>query len=134
MVAIETTIILSVLSTIAFAGLTRTAGYGGVLLFKQFKAQWVKIYLKKRLKKSLKRCSYSEFEKVIYDIKNYDTQFEKSLYNTLKTKYNITDEIVNSRVLFNQRFSLNSNKNTLDDILDKIDETYNEMKIKVDEN
>lgn len=131
--AIEVTVIISVLSTLVLAGLTRSAGYGGVVVFKQIKAQWVKIFLKKRLKKSLKKCSYSDFEQVIYDIKNYDTQFEKSLFNTIKTKYNITDEIVNSRAKFNQRFSLNNNKNTLDDVLDKIDETYEEMKIKIEE-
>lgn len=131
--AIELTVIISVLSTLVIAGATRSAGYSGVLVFKQIKAQWAKIFLKKRLKKALKRCSYIEFEKVIYDIKNYDTHFEKSLYNTLKTKYNITDEIVESRVKFNERFSLNNNKNTLDDILDKIDEKYDEMKIKVEE-
>lgn len=131
--AIEVTVIISVLSTLVLAGLTRSAGYSGVILFKQVKAQWTKIFLKKRLKKAIKRCSYVDFEKVIYDIKNYDTQFEKSLLNTIKTKYNITDEIITSRAKFNERFSLNNNKNTLDDVLDKIEETYDNMKINIDE-
>lgn len=133
MSGIEITVIISVLSTIILAGATRSAGYGGVLAFKQVKAQYLKIFLKKRLKKSLKKYSYIEFEKVIYDIKNYDTQFEKSLYNTIKTKYNITNDIVDSRVKFNERFCKNNSKNTLDDILDKIEEEYDNMKIKVDD-
>lgn len=133
MSGVEITVIISVMSTLIIAGATRSAGYGGVLVFKQVKAQWTKIFLKKRLKKSLKNCSYKEFEMVIYDIKNYDTQFEKSLFNSIKTKYNITDDVVESRVKFNERFSLNKNKNTLDDVLDKIEEKYNDMKIIIEE-
>lgn len=129
MAGIEITVLISILSTIIFAGLSRSAGYSGIVVFKQIKAQWTKIFLKKRLKKALKKCSYTDFEKVIYDIKNYDTQFEKSLYNTIKTKYNITDEIINCRIKFTERFGLD-NKNNIYEILDFIDKTYNELKIK----
>lgn len=131
--AVELTVIISVLSTLVLAGATRSAGYGGIFLLKQIKAQWYKLRLKKRLKKSIKRCSFTDFEKIIYDITTYDTVFEKSLLNKIKTKYNITDEIITSRVKFNERFSINKNKNTLDDVLDKIEEKYEEMKIKIEE-
>ena len=73
----------------------------------------------------MKQCNYKLFKEAIYDIKNYDMKFEKSYYNEMKKKYNFHDDHVDQRKEFYERFNYdNKYRNTLEDILDYIDEQY----------
>ena len=81
----------------------------------------------------MKECNYKLFKEAIYDIKNYDMKFEKSYYNDMKKKYNFHDEHVDSRKEFYDRFNFdNKYRNTLEDILDYIDEQYDGLIIPTD--
>jgi len=127
---IELAIIISVATAISFAAFTRGSGTAMIWGMKQGRALFIKKILKKKLKKSMKKCSYNDFSNVIYDIKNFDIQYDKSLFNSIKLKYNMSDDNINSRSYFNNRFSLDKNKNNIYDILDYIDKKYDELKKK----
>lgn len=126
---IELAIVLSLLTGVAIATATRGSGVAAIWSLKQIRAVMIKKKLNKRLKKALKNCSFNDFQKIIYDIKNFDIQYDKSFLNDIKTKYNLTEDELVTRSVFNERFNKNKNKNTLDDILDYIDEKYKDFKV-----
>lgn len=126
---IELGIVLSLLTGIGIAAITRGSGVAAIYTLRQMRAVFVKRNLKKMLNKSIKKCSYNDFHKTIYDIKNFDIQYEKSFFNEIKTKYNLTEEQINSRSYFNERFNKDNKQNNIDDILDYIDKKYETFKI-----
>lgn len=126
---IELGIVLSLLTGIGIAAITRGSGVAAIYTLRQMRAVFVKRSLKKMLNKSIKKCSYNDFHKTIYDIKNFDIQYEKSFFNEIKTKYNLTEEQINSRSYFNERFNKDNKQNNIDDILDYIDKKYETFKI-----
>ena len=126
---IELAIVLSLLTGVGIAAFTRGSGVAAIWGLKQVRALYIKRVLNKRLKKSFKMCAFNDFQKVIYDIKNFDIQYDKSYLNDIKTKYNLTEDELISRSSFNDRFNKNKGKSTLDDVLDCIDEKYKTFKI-----
>jgi len=126
---IELAIVLSLLTGVGIAAATRGSGVATIWGLKQMRALYVKKVLNRRLKKTLKHCAFNDFQKVIYDIKNFDIQYEKSYLNDIKTKYNLTEDELTTRTAFNERFNKNKGKSTLDDVLDFIDEKYKTFKV-----
>ena len=126
---IELAIVLSLLTGVGIAAATRGSGVATIWGLKQMRALYIKRVLNRKLKKTLKRCAFNDFQKVIYDIKNFDIQYDKSYLNDVKTKYNLTEDELISRSSFNDRFNKNKGKSTLDDVLDCIDEKYKTFKI-----
>ena len=74
--------------------------------------------LKNNLNKSLKEKNYNIFRDAIYEIKNYDTTYNKRLYIKMKELHTFTDKEVENHMYFFRRFGSNTcdDKDTKDDL------------------
>lgn len=133
MSGIETTVIITFATAAGMAAMYRLVAVASVYQLNDLRGKYKRRGFRKRMKKGMKECNYKAFKEAIYDIKNYDMRFEKSYYNVMKKKYNFHDEHVDSRKAFYERFNFdNKYRNTLEDILDYIDEQYDHLIIPTD--
>jgi len=133
MSGIEMAVIMTFVTAAGLAAAYRAIAVASVFTLNDLRGKWKRRKMRKRMKFGMRECNYKIFKEAIYDIKNYDIRFEKSYYNDMKKKYNFTDEELDSRTEFYNRFNKdNKNKNTLEDVLDYIDEQYNNLIIPID--
>ena len=133
MSGIEIAVIMTFVTAAGLAASYRAIAVASVFTLNDLRGKLKRKGFRKRMKKGMKECNYKLFKEAIYDIKNYDMKFEKSYYNNMKKKYNFNDEHVDSRKHFYERFNFNNKyKNTLEDILDYIDEQYDHLIIPTD--
>jgi len=133
MSGIEIAVIMTFVTAAGMAAAYRTIAVASVFTLNDLRGKLKRKGYRKRMKKGMKECNYKLFKEAIYDIKNYDMKFEKSYYNDMKKKYNFHDEHVDSRKEFYDRFNFdNKYRNTLEDILDYIDEQYDGLIIPTD--
>jgi len=125
MSGVEMAVIMTFVTAAGLAAAYRAIAVASVFTLNDLRGKIKRRGFRKRMKKGMKECNYKLFKEAIYDIKNYDMKFEKSYYNDMKKKYNFHDEHVDSRKEFYDRFNFdNKYRNTLEDILDYIDEQY----------
>jgi len=125
MSGIEMAVILTFVTAAGLAATYRAIAVASVFTLNDLRGKYKRRKYRKKMKKGMKECNYKLFKEAIYDIKNYDIKFEKSYFNEMKKKYNFHDEHVDSRKDFYERFNFNNKyRNTLEDILDYIDEQY----------
>jgi hypothetical protein len=130
MSGIEMAVLVTFVTAAGLAAAYRAIAVASVFTLNDFRGKYKRRGYRKRMKKGMKDCNYKLFKEAIYDIKNYDIRFEKSYYNEMKKKYNFHDEQVDSRKEFYDRFNFqNKYRNTLEDILDYIDEQYDGLTI-----
>ena len=133
MSGIEMAVIMTFVTAAGLAAAYRGIAVASVFTLNDLRGKIKRKGYRKRMKKGMAECNYKLFKEAIYDIKNYDIRFEKSYYNEMKKKYNFHDEQVDSRKEFYDRFNFqNKYRNTLEDILDYIDEQYDGLIIPTD--
>lgn len=125
MSGIEMAVIMTFVTAAGLAATYRAIAVASVFTLNDLRGKYKRRKYRKKMKKGMKECNYKLFKEAIYDIKNYDMKFEKSYYNEMKKKYNFHDDHVDQRKEFYERFNFdNKYRNTLEDILDYIDEQY----------
>ena len=125
MSGIEMAVIITFATAAGLAAAYRAIAVASVFTLNDLRGKFKRRKYRKKMKKGMKECNYKLFKEAIYDIKNYDMKFEKSYYNEMKKKYNFHDDHVDQRKEFYERFNFdNKYRNTLEDILDYIDEQY----------
>jgi hypothetical protein len=130
MSGIEMAVLVTFITAAGLAAAYRAIAVASVFTLNDVRGKLKRRGYRKRMKKGMKECNYKLFKEAIYDIKNYDIRFEKSYYNEMKKKYNFHDDHVDSRKEFYDRFNFqNKYRNTLEDILDYIDEQYDGLTI-----
>ena len=77
------------------------------ILKKKYQCKKRKKKLKALLRISIENLNYTNFINVIYDIKQYDVVYNKSLFNKCKKKYFFNDVHFESLNNFNMRFDDN---------------------------
>lgn len=125
MSGIEMAVIMTFVTAAGLAAAYRAIAVTSVFTLNDLRGKYKRRKYRKKMKKGMKECNYKLFKEAIYDIKNYDMKFEKSYYNEMKKKYNFHDDHVDQRKDFYERFNYdNKYRNTLEDVLDYIDEQY----------
>lgn len=72
----------------------------------------------KNLKKSILNKDFIMVQKYFYKIKSFDTRYNSSLYVYYKNLFNITDDILNDKVLFNKFYKIINKDISEEDILE----------------
>jgi hypothetical protein len=98
--------IITIVSAAGVAATTRAGLVGGINFYNYYSRKKLKMKLKKELKLSIQNFDYLSFQEVIYKIKNYDTNHNKSLYIKMKHKYRFTDRCTYDIYYFNKRFNI----------------------------
>ena len=125
MSGIEMAVIMTFVTAAGLAATYRGIAVASVFTLNDLRGKYKRRKYRRKMKRGMKECNYKLFKEAIYDIKNYDMKFEKSYYNEMKKKYNFHDDHVDQRKEFYERFNYdNKYRNTLEDILDYIDEQY----------
>jgi len=75
------------------------------ILLKRSVQKTEKKILKERLFKSIRDIDFLSFQNTIYDIKTYDSEYNKSLFTKMKKQYIFNDRHVNNFEKFNRRFN-----------------------------
>ena len=104
-------IIISGVSTIGAVGLSRISYVVFFTLEGFLKRKNKKKKLKKQLYKSIKDLDYIDFVNTIYEIKNYDDEYKRTLFIKVKKQFFFNNKQIEDVDFFMKRFNDNFIKN-----------------------